>query len=268
MTKFSVWASKLMFPMVLIPIGAWVIAQGFTARITRNDEWTGAFVHTLEVDVFAVILVASMLINATIATVRRPIAPLTFRHFGKLPLSVLIVLVLSLVWLVALTASPSETSPVEQIAVIGLAACSVVTCTYASKRDKSSILAKQLRQSARFVRMQSVPLTVHDRRHTTGLAIGVPIVTALALFIGVAYTAGEIFPVTHIGCAIDGISQVGTGYIQLDTTGCGSFDIDGGQGRYARYEKLADLETVQIVSLGWTFDLPPRQHLISITREP
>jgi hypothetical protein len=261
----SRWVINLMFPLPLIPVSAWFMAQSFTARIARNDQWTSALVHTLEVDVFAVILAISMLINATIVTVRRPITPLTFLRFGKLPLWVLIVFVLSLVWLVALSASPTDTSAIEQLAGVGVAASSIVTCTYASKQDRDSIILQRLRRTAMTGRLVSIPPQTRARRRKMLLAVVVPIATAALLTGAANVTAGEIITVRHTNCSIGGLSEFGDGEILVDTTRCGSFAVDGGPRVYDRLSHAMDTSDFTITSRGWTFGLPPRQQAITIT---
>jgi hypothetical protein len=257
-------AIVLAFPALAIPVAGWIIAQGFTGRIPRADDWTGAFIHTLTVDVFAVVLFLSVLLNAIIITARTPNRPASYLRFVRLPLSVLLLVSLGLVWIGELVSSRGETTPLEPFTAFAIAVVSVRTFFYARRRDAASALLKRKRKAARAAYLQTMPPDVLARRRAL---VWYPVSVFVAVVIATgsgAYTAGSVIPVTHRHCEVSAWGNVDNGPAQIDTRGCGTFTFGGPHPLRTVDRALDKSAYLTIVSRGWTLGLPPLQTAISI----
>jgi hypothetical protein len=263
-------AIALMFPALAIPVAGFLVAAELTAWIPIAADGTMAIVNMLAVDFFAAVLAVSMLINAIVATARRGSRPSAYRAFAKLPFFVYLLLGLGIAWLVVLVISRGVIQLAEPLLAISIAAVSIVVCVFATLPDAASRQYAAERRSLRAIQFAALPAEVRMARRRTRrrlLAIG-GILIAAALVVGGAVVAvGAIVPVRHTNCEINSIFYGDDGSpVKIDTTHCGSFDYAGGAAAYNRLSRTLELATVDIVSKGWTLDLPPAQTAISITR--
>lgn len=123
--------------IAILPVIGWLCAQTLPGRIAQPSEFTGAYVRTLAASVFAVILLASAVINASIVSRRSPGRPSSYR-WGRLGAAQAILLGAELGWLASLLFAAAAV-PAEPILALAMAVASCVVFTFAVRRDREAM---------------------------------------------------------------------------------------------------------------------------------
>ncbi|MET4706040.1 hypothetical protein [Frigoribacterium sp. UYMn621] len=249
------WPVIHSWALVLVPIAGWIVAQSLTSRIARNDEYTGALIHTLAASVFAVILGLSAVTNAIIVTLRFRDRPSSFR-FRRFPLGLLILATVAVSWLICLVVGNIAQS-VEFWMAIPLALASVYVFIQILQRDHASTGARRERLAAR----RDARSPASQRRVSVAKWL-VPIgVVVVLLGIG---TVSEIVPMVHVGCQIQEYGNFDGNYSMM--TDCGSFAVQSdAASKRAASKAFYSSRLVTITTRGYAFGIPPLGIVTQIT---
>ncbi len=248
------------FPAVVLPVGVWVWTQGAVSRITEFNQYTAAWVHTLAVSTFAVVLAASMLTNAIIVTRRAPLRPVSLTRFSAFPLWQGLLLVATISWGLVASTSESAVSPAEPILAVLVAALSVGVFVLTVRLDPTVRAAR-----ARQIALRRRAAGPEWRRR--GIRRRTIVLAAVLTLVAGTIAALAFVPVTRTGCEFTGggsFTSEGTTRWQLFSENCGDFSSRASD---PRIEELAD-GTYTVVTRGYQLDFIPMPIIVSLQREP
>jgi hypothetical protein len=230
------WAS-----VILIAAGIPLAAVGLAVASSLPDYFSLA-----STSVFAVILLASLVVNLSIALAWRPWRPLLLVVPTALPLVQSTLLVLEIVWILAIvTDSPLVGVPAgAAIAAVSIAAfvMTVVPDSIASSRS----LERQQKRAA--VRDARTPAERRRRRIRAGVITGT-LFAAVAVPVIVVQSTVTVHP----GCNVNGSVFTG-GTIIVSSTDCGDFARPGFESDYD--DVAGDFGTFDVVTRGYWLGHP------------
>ena len=244
-----------MFPAMLLPVAGWIAAQFYTARIRHTFDFTGALVHTLAIDVFAVLLLLSMLINCALVSSRLRDGQWSLVRPTRFPLVEAVTIATSSAWLATVCLSDGSVSVAEPILATSIAVASVLVFACALRTDAASRGARAARRAA-----SAVALTSEQRVRLRRLRWQVPIALVGVLIVAVATT--ESVPVTHRNCTFEGAFSDSLGRLQVSSERCGDFSFRGDPRLFHSVSESG--KSYDIVTRGFDLDFPPIPHVSSI----
>ncbi len=249
----------LMYPALLLPIAGWIASHGIAERITHVDAFTGAGIHELISQSFAVIFLLSMIINVTLISFRYTDRPLSLTKITGFPLWELLLIVISGWWVFSISIATDDAIEFGEIlAGLGIAGISIVIFVLALRHDPRERVARRARLQAR--RAAESLKTV---RQLEVRAWGAIIVWIVVLAACLATWASVQLPVViHPNCEVNGYFYT-QGTITLSSTNCGDFQLDG---NLAAAEAIGSDGSYDIVTRGYDFGFPPLPHIVELTR--
>lgn len=121
--------------LVPLPVAGWIIAQSFPGRIDEVWEWLSAYMHSLATSTFAVLFLASALVNVLVLIRRAPRR--SSRATARYALSQSVVIALALAWIACLGVG-SAAQYVEMLVGTLIAGASIATLAVASTTASES----------------------------------------------------------------------------------------------------------------------------------
>jgi hypothetical protein len=233
---------------ILIPIAGWVAGATDADRSTTTDMWTDAWTNGLVARVFAVPFAISVVVN-TFLWIRPPRG--ASGPMRQIVIAIAVVDLAGLIWVASLFLPPSVQADPGLVAGAVVAIGSVFVCV--SLADLRTLRRLEAPPQIRAIREAG-----RGARRRRGLR--------LAALIGVVVVAAGIFIATvpsgtYSGCHAMGGSSVSGGHIEIDTTNCGDFALQGNDALFTSIDLGA---TYTFTTRGYTF-LPWRPKIVTMT---